>query len=64
MYKTKKLTDKDFKAMTSREQLQEFRHLKNALKLEKIRSEAYSHMIDLAEQQFNIPIRENFDTKQ
>ena len=31
---------------------------------EKIRSEAYNHMIELAEQQFNIPIRKKSGTKQ
>ncbi len=64
MHKTKDLTDEEFKAMTPQEQLKEFKRLKKALELEKIRSEAYNHMIDLAEQQFNIPIRKKSGTKQ
>ena len=64
MRKTKDFTDEEFKAMTVQEQLQEFKRLKKALELEKIRSEAYNHMIDLAEQQFNIPIRKKSGTKQ
>lgn len=64
MRKTKELTDEEFKAMTPQEQLQELKRLKKALELEKIRSEAYNHMIELAEQQFNIPIRKKSGTKQ
>ena len=64
MRKTKDFTDEEFKAMTVQEQLQEFKRLKKALELEKIRSEAYNHMIDLAERQFNIPIRKKSGTKQ
>ena len=64
MRKTKELTDEEFKAMTPQEQLQELKRLKKALELEKIRSEAYDHMIELAEQQFNIPIRKKSGTKQ
>ena len=37
---------------------------KKALDLEKMRSAGYSHMIELAEQQFNIPIRKKSGTKQ
>ena len=64
MRKTKDFTDEEFKAMTPQEQFQELKRLKKALELEKIRSEAYNHMIDLAEQQFNIPIRKKSGTKQ
>ena len=64
MRNTKDFTDEEFKAMTPQEQLQELKRLKRALELEKIRSEAYNHMIDLAEQQFNIPIRKKSGTKQ
>lgn len=64
MRKTEDLADKEFKSMTPQEQLQEFKRLKKALELEKIRSETYNHMIDLAEQQFNIPIRKKSGTKQ
>ena len=38
--------------------------LKKTLEMEKIRSKAYSNMIDLAEQQFNIPIRKKSAPKQ
>jgi hypothetical protein len=34
------------------------------LELEKLRSHAYSTMIDLAEQTFNIPVRKKSGTKQ
>lgn len=64
MRKTKDLTDEEFRAMTPQEQFQELKRLKKALELEKIRSEAYNHMIELAEQQFNIPIRKKTGTKQ
>ena len=64
MRKTKDFTDEEFKAMTPQEQFQELKRLKKALELEKIRTEAYNHMIDLAEQQFNIPIRKKSGTKQ
>ena len=37
----------------------ENQRLSKALKLEKLRSEAYSTMIDLAEKTFNIPVRKN-----
>ena len=42
----------------------EIKRLKKALDLEKMRSAGYSHMIELAEQQFNIPIRKKSGTKQ
>ena len=64
MRNTKDFTDEEFKAMTPQEQLQELKRLKKALELEKLRSEAYNHMIELAEQQFNIPIRKKSGTKQ
>ena len=44
--------------------LKEIKRLKKALDLEKMRSAGYSHMIELAEQQFNIPIRKKSGTKQ
>ena len=46
------------------EALKEIKRLKKALDLEKMRSAGYSHMIELAEQQFNIPIRKKSGTKQ
>ena len=41
----------------------ENQRLSKALKLEKLRSEAYSTMIDLAEKTFNIPVRKKSGTK-
>jgi transposase len=37
--------------------------LEKALEIEKIRTHAYSTMIDIAEEEFNIPIRKKLDTK-
>lgn len=37
--------------------------LEKALEMEKIRAHAYSTMIDIAEEEFNIPIRKKLDTK-
>ena len=37
--------------------------LEKALEMEKIRAHAYSTMIDIAEDEFNIPIRKKLDTK-
>ena len=42
----------------------EIKRLRKALELEKLRSQAYSTMIDLAEQTFNIPVRKKSGTKQ
>ena len=42
----------------------EIKRLRKALELEKLRSHAYSTMIDLAEQTFNIPVRKKSGTKQ
>jgi len=39
--------------------LKEIRQLKKALKAEKMRADLFSTMIDLAEAQFNIPIRKS-----
>lgn len=64
MRRAKDLTEEEFNAMTPKEKLQELKRLKKALELEKIRSEAYNHIIDLAEQQFNIPIRKRSNPKQ
>lgn len=50
--------------LTLSEALEEIKRLKKALDLEKMRSAGYSHMIELAEQQFNIPIRKKSGTKQ
>ena len=54
----------DSKELTLSEALKEIKRLKKALDLEKMRSAGYSHMIKLAEQQFNIPIRKKSGTKQ
>lgn len=42
----------------------EIKRLRKALELEKLRSHAYSTMIDLAEHTFNIPVRKKSGTKQ
>lgn len=42
----------------------ENRRLNKALDLEKLRSEAFSTMIDLAEKAFNIPVRKKSGTRQ
>ena len=42
----------------------EIKRLRKALELEKLRSHAYSTMIDLAEQTFNIPVRKKSGTRQ
>lgn len=42
----------------------ENRRLQKALALEQLRSKAYDTMIDLAEKQFNIPVRKKSGTKQ
>jgi len=53
--------DGDDMAKTTDERLKEkdaeIKRLRKALELEKLRSHAYSTMIDVAEQNFNIPIR-------
>lgn len=48
----------------SLDQSEEIKRLKKALELEKLRSAGYCHMIELAEKQFNIPIRKKSGTKQ
>ena len=53
----------DKKAQSLAEKDEEIRRLRKALELEKIRSQAYSTMIDIAEAQFNIPIRKKPGTK-
>ena len=61
---TPKEPEIDDKELTLSEALKEIKRLKKALDLEKMRSAGYSHMIELAEQQFNIPIRKKSGTKQ
>ena len=46
------------------EQSQRIKELEKALEYEKLRSLAYSTMIDIAEKEFNIPIRKKPGTKQ
>lgn len=58
------LKDDQFKTMSPEDQLKELKKLRKALELEKLRSEGYRHMIELAEKQFNIPIRKKSGTKQ
>ena len=57
MSDTSQKPEVDSKELTLSEALKEIKRLKKALDLEKMRSAGYSHMIELAEQQFNIPIR-------
>lgn len=61
---TDALKDNQFKTLSPDEQLRELKKLRKALELEKLRSEGYRHMIELAEKQFNIPIRKKSGTKQ
>ena len=69
MAKTKEesISEEDM-AKTKDERLKEkdaeIKRLRKALELEKLRSHAYSTMIDLAEQTFNIPVRKKSGTKQ
>lgn len=60
--------EEDMAKKTPEERLRELeaenRRLSKALELEKLRSEAYSTMIDLAEKTFNIPVRKKSGTKQ
>lgn len=59
--------DEDMAKRTPEERIQELetenQRLSKALELEKLRSEAYSTMIDLAEKTFNIPVRKKSGTK-
>ena len=52
-------TEDELKAMKA-----ENKRLQEALELEKLRSRAYDTMIDVAEANFNIPIRKKAGTKQ
>ena len=60
--------NRDDMAKTTNEQLKEkdaeINRLRKALELEKLRSKAFSTMIDLAEETFNIPVRKKSGTKQ
>lgn len=55
----KKTPDERIKELEAENQ-----RLNKALELEKLRSEAFSTMIDLAEKTFNIPVRKKSGTKQ
>ena len=57
--KSKQQLEDELKAMKA-----ELRRLQEALELEKLRSRAYDTMIDVAEANFNIPIRKKAGTKQ
>ena len=63
----KTIADDDM-AKTKDERLKEkdaeIKRLRKALELEKLRSHAYSTMIDLAEHTFIIPVRKKSGTKQ
>lgn len=58
----------DDMAKTTDERLKEkdaeIKRLRKALELEKLRSKAFSTMIDVAEEMFNIPVRKKAGTKQ
>lgn len=56
-----KINDKDQEIKELRKTL---RATQKLLELEKVRSKAFSTMIDLAEARFNIPIRKKSGTKQ
>lgn len=56
---SKKLTNKDNEALLKR-----INELEEALLDEKIKAEGYSIMIDIAEKEFQIPIRKKLGTKQ
>lgn len=57
--KTKQQLEEDLKKAK-----EENKRLKEALELEKLRSRAFDTMIDVAEKNFNIPIRKKAGTKQ
>ena len=57
--KTKQQLEDDLKKAK-----EENKRLKEALELEKLRSRAFDTMIDVAEKNFNIPIRKKAGTKQ
>lgn len=60
-------TDDDMAKTTDerlREKDAEIKRLSKALELEKLRSKAFSTMIDVAEEMFNIPVRKKAGTKQ
>ena len=60
--------NRDDMAKTTNEKLKEkdaeIKRLRTALELEKLCSKAFSTMIDLAEETFNIPVRKKSGTKQ
>ena len=60
--------EEDMAKKTPEERVKELevenKRLSKALELERLRSEAYSTMIDLAEKTFNIPVRKKSGTKQ
>ena len=60
--------NRDDMPKTTNEQLKEkdaeIKRLRKALELEKLRPKAFSTMIDLAEETFNIPVRKKSGTKQ
>ena len=57
--RSKQQLEEELKAMKA-----ENKRLQEALELEKLRSRAYDTMIDVAEANFNIPIRKKAGTKQ
>ena len=61
---TGKVPHQEGQSSAEEELRQENERLKKAAALEKLRSDAYSTMIDVAEKNFNIPIRKKHGTKQ
>ena len=57
-------TDPEFNVRMRENNAGKVQIARKALELEKLRSHAYSTMIDLAEQTFNIPVRKKSGTKQ
>ena len=59
------LNEKDLLSLPPEDQNRDdIKRLRKALELEKLRSKAFSTMIDLAEETFNIPVRKKSGTKQ
>lgn len=57
-------TAMDFNKLSKKELIKKLKKLERQLEDEQIRSEGYSKMIDIAEEQLNIEIRKKSDAKQ
>jgi hypothetical protein len=58
--KTQKLTDKDFELEKLKNRISE---LEDKLRSSEMKAIAFSTMVDVAEKEFNIPIRKKLNTK-